>query len=64
MTRDEIAITALRFQRMHEYFKHLIDTDPKNAPFYEIFVDHYRHQSLALNRDLEEMKVQNSKGGY
>ena len=64
MTRDEIAITALRFERMNEYFRRLIETDPRNAPFYEIFIDHYRHQSLALNRSLEELKDQNSKGEY
>jgi hypothetical protein len=64
MTRDEIAITALRFQRMHEYFRRLIETDPKNAPFYEIFIDHYKHQSLALNRSLEDMKAQSPEADY
>lgn len=54
MTRDEIMISARRFKLMHEYFKSLIASDPKNAPFYEIFIDHYRHQSSALNRSMEE----------
>ena len=61
MTREEIAITARRFQRMNEYFQRLIETDPGNAPFYEIFVDHYKHQSMAIKRSLLEQEVQQSK---
>lgn len=61
MTRDEIAITARRFQRMNEYFRRLKLSDPKNADFYEIFIDHYRHQSNAINRTLQETDILDSK---
>ncbi len=64
MTRDEMAITAIRFKRMHEYFTDLITTDPKNAPFYEIFIDHYKHQSVALNRSIEKTKIIVSEKQY
>lgn len=61
MTRDEISITARRFERMNEYFRRLIETDPGNAPFYEIFIDHYKHQSIALKRSLQEHDAQDAE---
>jgi hypothetical protein len=58
---NEISITARRFERMNEYFRDLIETDPGNAPFYEIFIDHYTHQSIALKRSLQEHDTQDSE---
>jgi hypothetical protein len=61
MTRDEIMISARRFKLMHEYFKSLIASDPKNAVFYEIFLEHYRCQSSALNKSMQETMVATSE---
>jgi hypothetical protein len=61
MTRDEVTITARRFQRMNEYFQRLIVTDPGNAHFYEIFIDHYKHQSIALKKFLQDEEIQASE---
>ncbi len=46
---------------MHEYFKSLIASDPKNAVFYEIFLDHYRCQTSALNKSMQETMVATSE---
>jgi ABC-type Zn uptake system ZnuABC Zn-binding protein ZnuA len=46
---------------MHEYFKSLIASDPKNAVFYEIFLEHYRCQTSALNKCLQETMAATSE---
>lgn len=46
---------------MHEYFKSLIASDPQNAVFYEIFIEHYRCQTSALNKCLQETGVATSE---
>jgi hypothetical protein len=50
MTREEKQVIMRRFSQMHMYYLKLISSDPGNARYYKILVDHYRRQYCALDQ--------------
>jgi hypothetical protein len=49
MTQEEKQVIMRRFSQMHMYYLKLISSDPDNARYYKILVDHYRRQYCALD---------------
>ena len=59
MTREEKHIVMSRFSQLHTHYLQLISSDPKNAKYYEIMIDHYRSQYCALGGEKHEEEPQN-----
>ncbi len=62
MTREEMQVTMRRFSKMHSYFLRLISSDPTNAKYYKILVDHYQRQYSAVGDHIREMDQQGLEG--
>jgi hypothetical protein len=54
MTQEEKQVIMRRFSQMHTHFLKLISSDPDNARYYKIMVDHYRRQYCALGKSKKE----------
>jgi hypothetical protein len=61
MTQEEMQLAMRRFSRMHSYFLRLISSDPTNAKFYKILVEHYQAQYSAMGNHMREMAQQCSE---
>jgi hypothetical protein len=59
MTREEKHIVMRRFSQLHIQYLQLISSDPKNAKYYEIMIDHYRRQYCALGSKKHQEEPQN-----
>jgi hypothetical protein len=62
MTQEEKQVILRRFSQMYMYYSKLISSDPENARYYKILVDHYKQQYCALDkskRDEDKDNVQN-----
>ena len=58
MTREEEHVLMRRYSQMHTHFLQLMSSDPDNANYYKIMVDHYRRQYRALGNDKKEEGIQ------
>jgi Tat protein secretion system quality control protein TatD with DNase activity len=56
MTQEEKQVILRRFSQMHMHYLKMISSDPENARYYKILVDHYRRQYCALGKSKEEEK--------
>jgi hypothetical protein len=55
MTQEEKHIVMRRYSQLHSHYLQLISSDPDNARYYKIMVEHYRRQYRALgDKDQEE----------
>ncbi len=61
MTQDEKQVIMQRFSQMHTHYLRLISSDPDNAGYYKILVDHYRQQYCALGKSKKEKDKDISK---
>jgi len=59
MTREEKHVLMHRFSQMHTHFLQLISSDPDNASYYKIMVDHYRRQYCALGDRKKDENIRN-----
>ena len=61
MTREEKHIVMRRYSQLHTHYLQLISSDPDNARYYKIMVDHYRRQYSALGDKEQQAKSKNGK---
>lgn len=61
MTRDEKQDIMRRYSQMHTHYLRLISSDPDNARYYKIIVDHYRQQYCALGKSKKEKDTSSSE---
>ena len=54
MTQEEKQVIMRRFSQMYMYYSKLISSDPENARYYKILVDHYRQQYCALDKSKKD----------
>jgi len=59
MTQDEKQVIMRRFSQMYMYYSKLISSDPENARYYKILVDHYRQQYCALDKSKKDKDKDN-----
>lgn len=59
MTQEEKRVIMQRFSQMHTHFLRLISSDPENAKYYKIMVDHYRRQYCALGKSRKDEDATN-----
>jgi hypothetical protein len=51
MTREEKHIVMRRYSQLHSHYLQLLSSDPENARYYKIMLEHYRRQYCALGND-------------
>ena len=57
MRQEEKQVIMQRFSQMHTHFLRLISSDPDNARYYKIMVDHYRKQYCALGKNKKDKET-------
>ena len=62
MTREEMQVAMRRFSKMHTHFLRMISSDPNNAKYYKILVDHYQKQYSAVGDRIRELDQQHLEG--
>jgi hypothetical protein len=55
MTKEELLVSRNRFNRMYVEYEKLASSDPKNASYYQILIEHCQMQSKALGARIEEI---------
>jgi hypothetical protein len=61
MTQNEKQDIMRRFSQMHTHYLRLISSDPDNARYYKILVDHYRQQYCALGKTKKDQDKESSE---